>query len=420
MGSQIYPTSSTVATTSTVLPTGASSVILDGALTSSTSYTTTINGNGGPVILTAGMNDVNFTVNSTYNVVAAGTSTTVPGVGSSASVTVAACGTGDPTSSWTSATMPSSAQWQYMSYINGTFVCISGQGNQTFATSNNGYTWTARANFYGPYGPNGKIRNINGRLIICINTNYNGNIWTSTDGINWTAIAANAPLYRPSYIEYTNGKYVAIGYNSNSNIVSSYSYNLYSWSAAVSLPAGIYEPVSGNGVIVAGTTTGNQLFVSSNNGVSWSTITAGNGGEYWTTLVYGNGVFLGFSASPTSSAAWIRSTDGINWTYYPNSLYLSATQTNYASFWNNYFVVNPTYASSIYSTDGLSWTAMNSRPNETSCLYTAPAYGIGSGNNIPTWISCDTLNPSAQAAYMNPSIKMPATFGIYQTSKTVN
>ena len=145
MGTTTYPVPSSGSSTSTVLPVNASSVLLDGALTSATSYTTTINGNGGIAYLVAGDNPANFTVGGNFYTVPANTvSATTTAVGSSSSVTVSNGGyVQTAPASFTASTMPSSTQWYGVAYGAGTFVAVGGNANTAGAYSTNGSTWTA-------------------------------------------------------------------------------------------------------------------------------------------------------------------------------------------------------------------------------------------------------------------------------------
>ena len=74
MGQSTFPVPSSGSSTSTILPVNASSVILDGSLTSASTYTTTVNGNGGIAYLTATTNNATITIGGIAYSVTAGSS----------------------------------------------------------------------------------------------------------------------------------------------------------------------------------------------------------------------------------------------------------------------------------------------------------------------------------------------------------
>ena len=89
MGQSTFPIPSSGSSTSTVLPVNASSVLLDGEFTSTTSYTTTVNFPGGGAYLTANGSAIAFTISGTTYYVPAGS--TIPlsaSVSGSTSVTI--------------------------------------------------------------------------------------------------------------------------------------------------------------------------------------------------------------------------------------------------------------------------------------------------------------------------------------------
>ena len=137
MGQSTFPVPSSGSSTSTILPVNASSVILDGSLTSASTYTTTVNGNGGIAYLTATDNPATITVGGTaYFVPANSTVATTAIVGSGVSTTVAASFNGAPVS-FTSSTMPTSKLWLGVTYGNGYYVAVAGGPTNSAAYSTN-------------------------------------------------------------------------------------------------------------------------------------------------------------------------------------------------------------------------------------------------------------------------------------------
>ena len=90
MGQSTFPVPSSGSSTSTILPVNASSVILDGSLTTAGTYTTTVNGNGGIAYLTATDNPATITISGTPYSVPANTVVASKAFGASTSVTVTA------------------------------------------------------------------------------------------------------------------------------------------------------------------------------------------------------------------------------------------------------------------------------------------------------------------------------------------
>ena len=143
MGQSTFPVPSSGSSTSTILPVNASSVILDGSLTSASTYTTTVNGNGGIAYLTATDNPATITISGTaYSVPANTVVATTAVVGSGVSATVAAPLSGTP-STFTASTMPSSSNWYGVTYGNGYYVAVATGPTTSGAYSTNGTSWTA-------------------------------------------------------------------------------------------------------------------------------------------------------------------------------------------------------------------------------------------------------------------------------------
>ena len=100
-----------------------------------------------------------------------------------------------------------------------------------------------------------------------------GAIWTSTDLSNWTLASLSA---RTSYFYATaagNGKYVAVGANTNSNSVSALatSSDGFNWTA-VNTQTGVMRDVAfGSGLFVAvGTDSSKAALRTSTDGVTWT------------------------------------------------------------------------------------------------------------------------------------------------------
>ena len=206
MGQSTFPVPSTGSSTSTVLPVNASSVILDGSLTSASTYTTTVNGNGGIAYLTATDNPATITVGGTaYSVPANTVVATTAAVGSGASATVAANYAQTAPATFTSSTMPSSSSWYAVTYGNGYFVAVQQSGTTAAAYSTNGTTWTAStmpsasswtAVTYG-----------NGYFVAVQNSGTTASAY-SANGTTWTA-STMPSAFGWTAVTYGNGHFVA-------------------------------------------------------------------------------------------------------------------------------------------------------------------------------------------------------------------
>jgi hypothetical protein len=136
----------------------------------------------------------------------------------------------------------------------------------------------------------------------------NGNTGAySTDGITWTETTLPSSASWNA-IAYGNGKFVAIGYDSDK---AAYSTDGITWTATT-LPNDVLATtfwnsvVYGNGKFVAVITDGDKAAYSTN-GTTWTAATMPSS-DYWFKVVYGNGKFVAIS----NKAAY--STDGITWT----------------------------------------------------------------------------------------------------------
>jgi len=206
MTSTQYPAPSTGSSTSTVLPVNASSVLLDGELTTVNSYTTTINGNGGMAYLTSTNIPAIITIGGTKYTVPINTVVTSKAFGASTSVTIASAGFSTATpSTFSSSTMPNAIAWNAVAYGNGYYVAVAGSNTTSGAYSTDGVNWTASTMpssatwTFVAYG--------NGYFVaVCINSSAGA---YSTNGTTWTANTFPSSLNWDG-ITYGNGKFVAV------------------------------------------------------------------------------------------------------------------------------------------------------------------------------------------------------------------
>ena len=407
MGQSTFPVPSSGSSTSTILPVNASSVILDGSLTSASTYTTTVNGNGGIAYLTATDNPATITVSGTaYTVPANTVVATTAVVGSGASVTVASSSfaTTAPTafSSTTMSFNPGSG-WGEVAYGNGLWIAC-GAASTSYSYSTNGSTgWTtgtfsvAMTNVV--YG-NGYWVATGGLASSSANSLY------STNGTTWTAgTGLTSKLW--SGMAYGAGKYLVMSGNTSSSTCA-YSTNATSWSS-MTMPStqlwyGVaYGLVSGTGYWMAVAASNSNPGAYSTNGTTW-TATTMPASAYWYGVAYGNGVFV----ATGSGVAIAYSTNGTTWN-------ASGTVANAQSvcYGNGYFVA-PGASSNTgnYSVNGTTWTnfTLTATLSWGSC-----AWGGG------TYVVLNTASPGGTVGnYFTQASLLPVNFGIYAGPTTIN
>ena len=233
--------------------------------------------------------------------------------------------------SWTSRTIPSS-YWSSVAYGNGIFVASGGDGT---AISSDGINW----NMYSFFSQAGTIVFGNGTFVIVVQNQT----YVSVDGINWTAT---------SYIK---------GYG-------------------LSFVNGIFIQANGS-----------NLFTSPD-GINWTPSTPGTVGPYVSNFAYGNGIFVGVKTFNFTRAAFVRSTDGKNWStrlsnlislVYGNSMWVACSDIDAQPFRTLY-----------YSKNGRDWFFSNSPPTTWSSVTYGNGYFMAVSNNgtYPVAYSQDGIN----------------------------
>ena len=347
MGQSTFPVPSSGSSTSTILPVNASSVILDGSLTTAGTYTTTVNGNGGIAYLVATDNPAIFTVGSNiYPVIANSVSGTTTTIGSSASVTITA-GVSAPSS--TTATNINSSSYSNYSIAYGNGVFIIPQTGTTIATgrySTNGTTWS---NMTFPAS----------------------RVW-------------NVVIY--GLIGGT-GYFVAL---SNNNASAAYSTNGTTWTASTTTSGQWISGAYGNGTFVVVPSGSQSTAKYSTNGTSWTSSTLPSTGV-WCYVTYWNGYFIAVSNSTTPAIAY--SLDGITWT------------SSSSTFQVGYYQGTPSIA-----TTGQTWVGFNYALNNTTGYYTTTPLGSWNTMVMPfsgNWYACAAVGQYF-VAFANPSTNVGA------------
>ena len=259
MGQSTFPVPSSGSSTSTILPVNASSVILDGSLTSAGTYTTTVNGNGGIAYLTATDNPATITISGTAYSVPSNTVVASKAFGSSTSVTVAANFATTAPATFTASTMPGAIlNWRSVVYGNGYYVAVSQGLNAAYST--NGTSWTA-------------------------STMPSSNSWYG--------------------VTYGNGYFVAV--QGSGSTPGAYSTNGTTWTASTMPSADTWIGVTyGNGyfVAVASNTTPNGAY--STNGITWTANTMPSASN-WNSVAYGNGYYVSVAQGTSAGAYFAQS-----------------------------------------------------------------------------------------------------------------
>ena len=238
------------------------------------------------------------------------------------------------------AAMPSSSNWQSVTYGNGKFVAVAFYSN-TAAYSEDGITWTASilpstAGWQSITYGNGKF------VTVAFGSTKSA---YSEDGITWTASTLPSSSNWQS-VTYGNGKFVAITSNSTT---AAYSEDGITWTSTTMPSSSNWSSVTfGNGKFVA---AGGSVTAYSTDGITWTEIAVPSL-ENCYSVTYGNGKFVAISYKSTKTA---YSEDGITWTA---SILPSTAGWWYVTYGNGKFVtIAERSSTSAYSEDGITWTA---------------------------------------------------------------
>lgn len=203
------------------------------------------------------------------------------------------------------------------------------------------------------------ITRFNGVLVAFFDSN-SGRLFSSANGGSYWSISVPERLnQRPNRLA-TNlrGLYQVWGFGGVAE-----SNNAINWArTGVSGNANPSNVVFGNGIYVSlFTISGNGALYSSTDMLSYTLRYTGAAPDFFAYLVFGNGIFLVFSAS---AGNYLRSVDGINWTYlsFPAHPQGGAMSGHTVVFDGEKFVAgelsrNPWRMRT--SADGLSWTVFD-------------------------------------------------------------
>jgi len=285
-----------------------------------------------------------------------------------------------------------------IAYGGGKFVA----GGDKMAYSSDGVTWTAVSD--------SKITVINaiaydGSKFIA--GGASGKMATSSDGVTWTAVGDSKLSGYIQAIAYSNGKYIA----GDSTGKMATSTNGTTWTAATtSNLTGEIQAIVGNGttfVAVTGSYGGNMAY-SSDGGSTWTAVdvksTFGTSSNQFDgkVIAFGNGKFVICTSSASNNGKMWTSTNGSTWTAAGNSPFGLDFPIEIIAYGNNKFVaLGHAYSSTVTSTDGTNWKAVND--NDKSFFggsIDAIAYGGGKFVAVGSYMESLTNYPG-RIAYLS-------------------
>ena len=263
---------------------------------------------------------------------------------------------------WTPRQATEANEWQSVTYGNGLFVAVSGDGTNRVMTSHDGINWTARQ-----AAGNGSWQSVtygNG-LFVAVSQWGSHAIMTSPDGITWTVRSSAPPAHWIS-ITYGNGMFVAVGINSNIMTSS----DGITWTVRTIIEQNTWFSVTyGNGIFVAISPSGTHRLATSLDGITWTSHTSPS--EIGWSVTYGNGVFVSLSTNNNNRV--MSSLDGITWTVHTAPVSITWNSVTYG---NGLFVAVSSFGTNqvMTSPDGITWTV---RQAAQANLWTSVTYGNG-------------------------------------------
>jgi serine/threonine protein kinase len=267
-------------------------------------------------------------------------------------------------------------------YGNDRFVAVGGGGKIAYSTD--GIKWTAVTD--SGFGENSitAIAYGDGKFVA---GGYAGRMAYSEDGITWTRVSNSTfpgsvttgglgfALYITA-IAYSNGKFVAGG---DEQSRMAYSDDGITWTAVADSKFGRDRSITalayGDGKFFAGGDDGKMAY--STDGIKWTAVKSNFGRSRIKAIAYGNDMFVavGNSGKIVYATKSIQTTtaqqqsSGMTWTAVANSKtweyigYTSANSKDTAiingiAYGNGKFVAGGGFGKMAYSTDGVTWTAV--------------------------------------------------------------
>jgi len=252
--------------------------------------------------------------------------------------------------------------WEAVAYGGGVFVAVAHAitGTQYVVTSPDGITWTPRieaeANqWYGVAYGDGVFVVVS----LALGGSGQSRVMTSTDGgITWVSRKANIANQWNS-VTYGNGMFVAVSQNGTNRVMTSTDKGI-TWTAQTASDLNTWMSVAfGNGIFVAvasGIAAG-QYVMTSNNGFTWMGRVEAETNT-WESVTFGNGIFVAVASSLGGGGTQyvMTSPDGITWTIRVEA---EATTWESVTYYNGLFVAVASAGINqvMTSPDGITWTS---------------------------------------------------------------
>lgn len=217
---------------------------------------------------------------------------------------------------WTNVSRPSTDQIVALAYGAGVFIGVGTDTNVVVRSTDRGETWSNIT----AAGDNDNWEAVaygNGVFVAVGQDSAGDSIMRSTDlGLTWSVVTPpTGSGERWRGVTYGNGVFVAVSSTGTNRVMRSTNDGV-SWSAvsAAGDNDGWQDVAYGNGVFVAVGNSGDRVIRSTNDGVSWSTVSAGGDNDSWSSVTYGNGVFVAVSSDVAGDNVMRSTNDGTSWT----------------------------------------------------------------------------------------------------------
>ena len=263
---------------------------------------------------------------------------------------------------WTTKTMPSSANWSRIAYGNGTFVAIISNTTNQCATSTDGSTWTQRTMASSQTWKDVAF----GAGVFVAMAGSGGAVntaATSPDGITWTT--RNMPgAYDWRAVTYANGKFYCLGGGKCATSTDGITWSM----VTIAYDQSWDQLVHGNGILIA-TIESNKIYTSSDEGVTWVERSLA---FYTAGITFGNGLFV----IATQSDYCYTSTDGVTWVARDMPVFGGGTKTWRAPAYGGgvFIMLNYGTTEAAVSFDGKVWEPATL---PSTANWTGSAYGDG-------------------------------------------